>query len=213
MAPYRIVLADDHVLFREGIKSIVGMLPDLCVAGEAGDGLELLRLLGRITPEMVILDLSMPNLQGVDATREIKQLYPGIKVLILTMHKSREHLSRALSAGADGYLLKEDAYDDLSSAIRSIRQGKVFISPLLADEVQDVLVRKCREPGVTGEVLTAREREVLKLVAEGKSSKEVAQLLHISVMTVHNHRANIRKKLDIKKNVDLIKYALDQGYI
>ena len=118
---YQIVLADDHPLFREGIKRVMEAIPDLEVVGEAGDGLELLTLMQGTTPDMLILDITMPNLQGIEAAQEIKRLYPGVKILILTMHKSREHLCRALGAGAEGYLLKENAYADLVSAIETIR--------------------------------------------------------------------------------------------
>ncbi len=213
MCPYRIVLADDHTMLRQGIKKIIGEGADLEVVGEASDGLQLLDLLKKLTPHMVILDISMPNLRGIEATREIKMIYPDMKVLILTMHKSKEYLYHAISSGAEGYLLKEDADTELFSAIKTIRQGGIYISPLLSEELTDDLVQTCRGNGkLPFERLTTREREVLKLIAEGKSNKEIANLLFISVRTVQCHRANIMKKLNLEKTADLVKYSIRKGY-
>jgi DNA-binding NarL/FixJ family response regulator len=186
------------------------------VVGEAGDGLELLRLLRDIHPHLVIMDISMPNLQGLEAIREIKIVNPGVKVLILTMHKDREYLYHALTAGAEGYLLKEDADGELMSAIETLRKGGTFISPLLSAQMADIFVDKLR----AGETLTApkepltlRERQIVKLIAEGKSSKEISELLFISSRTVQHHRANIMRKLNFKKTADLVKYAIQKGYV
>lgn len=214
MPPYRIIIADDHMMFRQGIKRIIEETRDLAVVGEVNDGLELLKLLKTMTPDMVILDISMPNLRGIEATHEIKNTQPSIKVLILTMHKDKEHLFHAISAGAEGYLLKEDADTELFSAIKTIRLGGVYISPLLSVQIADVLLERRSRDGVdaAAESLTIREREVLKLIAEGKSSKEMATLLCISIRTIHHHRANIMKKLKIRKTADLIKYAIRKGY-
>lgn len=213
MQPYQIVLADDHLLFREGVKRIIEAYPELKVVGEVNDGLMLLELLKISPPGIVILDISMPNLQGIEATREIKTLCPEVKVLILTMHKSKEHLYRAISAGAEGYLLKEDAHTDLITAIKTIQAGGTYISPLIGDQMTDIFVEKLRGKleSPTGP-LTNREIQVLQLVAEGKTSKEIADLLFISMMTVQNHRTNIKRKLNIKKNADLVKYAIEKGY-
>jgi DNA-binding NarL/FixJ family response regulator len=159
----------------------------------------------------------MPNLRGLEATREIKILDPGIKVLILSMHKDREYLYHALTAGAEGYLLKEDADGELISAIETLRQGGTFISPLLSTQMADIFVEKFRAGGdpwtAPDELLTVREREIIKLIAEGKSSKEIGGLLFISSRTVQHHRANLMKKLNIKKTADLIKYAIQKGYV
>lgn len=211
---YQVLLADDHMMFRQGIKRIIEETSDLSVVGEVSDGLELLKTLKTIKPDMVILDISMPNLRGIEATHEIKNSHPSVKVLILTMHKDKEHLLHAISAGAEGYLLKEDADTELFSAIKKIRQGGVYISPLLSVQIADVIFEHTAREGsnfVPG-ALTIREREVLKLIAEGKSSKEIASMLCISVRTIHHHRANIMKKLKIKKTADLIKYAIRKGY-
>jgi len=216
MASYSIILADDHALVRQGLRRILEGTDDLEVVGEANDGLELLQLLTHVTPQMVILDIFMPNLRGIEAITEIKTMYPEVKVLILTMHRDKEYLYLALSAGAKGYLLKEDAPKELFAAIAKVRQDKTYISPYFSDQVVDDLVQiGKRDAKVIFEAdpLTPREREVLKLIAEGKSSKEIANLLFISVFTVNNHRANIMEKLNLKKATDLVKYAIRKGYV
>jgi DNA-binding NarL/FixJ family response regulator len=205
--PYTLILADDHAMFRKGVKKILTGVDDLEVIGEAGDGLELLALLKEFSPHMVILDIAMPNLRGLEATREIKQIYPKIKILLLTMHKKREFIEQAMTAGADGYLLKEDADTELLQAIKTIRQGHKFFSSLLSSELADLVKAKSQRAP-----LSHREREVIKLLAEGKSSRETADFLHISVFTVRRHRESIRRKLNLKKMADLIKYAIDHGY-
>jgi DNA-binding NarL/FixJ family response regulator len=214
MSTYRIILADDHAMFRHGIRRIIEEHHDLEILGEASDGLELLQLLKKAAPDMVVLDISMPNLRGIEATREIKVMHPKVKVLILTMHKDKEHLFHAISAGAEGYLLKEDAHPELFNAIRTIRSGEIYISRLLANHVPKSNGKgDNRQPlTVVCEPLTNREREVLKLIAEGKSNKEIAELLFISIRTVQHHRANMMKKLSFKKTADLIKYAIRKEY-
>ncbi len=216
MSPYRIALADDHVLVRQGFKRILEGVGDLEVIGEANDGIELLDLLTRVTPDMVILDIFMPKLRGIEAIHEIRKIHPDVKILILTMHKDKEYLYLSLSAGAKGYLLKEDADKELFSAIEKVRQGKTYISPYFSEEVVDDLVQVGKGDGKAifeGDPLTPREREVLKLIAEGKSSKEIASLLFISVSTVNNHRASIMEKLSLNKATDLVKYAIRKGYV
>jgi len=216
MAPYSIVLADDHALVRQGLRRILEGTDDLEVVGEANDGLELLQLLTHLTPQMVILDIFMPNLRGIEAITEIKTMHPDVKILILTMHRDKEYLYLALSAGAKGYLLKEDAPKELFSAIAKVRQDKTYISPYFSNKVVDDLVQIGKRDAkfiFEMDPLTTREREVLKLVAEGKSSKEIASLLFISVFTVNNHRASIMEKLNLKKATDLVKYAIRKGYV
>jgi DNA-binding NarL/FixJ family response regulator len=216
MGAYSIVLADDHVLVRQGLKRIIEEMPGLEVVGEANDGLELLNLLNHVTPQMVILDIFMPNLRGIEAIHEIKKIHPELKVLILTMHKDKEYLYLSLSAGAKGYLLKEDADKELFHAIDKVRQGKTYISPHFSEEVIDDLVQIGKGEAknlLEGDPLTLREREVLKMIAEGKSSKEIAGVLFISVFTVNNHRASIMDKLNLNKATDLVKYAIRKGYI
>ena len=216
MGAYSIILADDHVLVRQGLKRILEEMPGLEVVGEANDGLELLALLSRRVPDMVILDIFMPNLRGIEAIYEIKKLHRDIKILILTMHTDKEYLYLALSSGAKGYLLKEDADKELFSAIEKVRQGKTYVSPHFSEEVINDLVQIGK--GEAKDVferdpLTPREREVLKMIAEGKSSKEIAGALFISVFTVNNHRASIMEKLNLNKATDLVKYAIRKGYI
>ncbi len=193
-------------------------MKDLEVIAEAGDGLELLNLLRQSTPDMVILDISMPKLRGIEAIYEIKTIRPDVSILMLTMHKDMEYLHLALSAGARGYLLKEDADRDLFSAIEKIRQGKTYISPNLSEELFDDLVQIGSGRGdgkfsLEVDPLTTRERQIVKLIAEGRSSKEIADLLCISARTVDNHRANIMEKLNLKKATDLVKYAIRKRYI
>jgi DNA-binding NarL/FixJ family response regulator len=171
--------------------------------------------LKKTNPNLVILDISMPSLRGLEATREIKIINPEVKVLILTMHKDREYLCHAFSAGAEGYILKEDADSELLAAIETLRKGGTYISPLLSPQLADLFAEQAqpdRKPGIPGEPLTVREREIVKLIAEGKSSREIGRLLFISSRTVQHHRANIMRKLNIKKTADLVKYAIQKGY-
>jgi DNA-binding NarL/FixJ family response regulator len=213
MHPYQIVIADDHLMFRHGIKRIIEESEDLVVVGEASDGLELLDLLKRSTPDMVILDLSMPKLRGLEATAEIKTAYPKVKILILTMHKNKEYLMQALSVRTDGYLLKEDSDTQLIAAIESIRQENIFLSPRLSEDLTSNLIDFIDRTGKPlDETLSIREKEVLTLLSEGKSSKEIAKLLFISTRTVEHHRSSINRKLNIQNIVDLVKYAIREGY-
>src|SRR4030042_6197922 len=215
MSAFQIILADDHLMFRQGLRKILEERADFEVIGEVNCGLELLKLLQELVPDLVILDISMPNLRGIEAVREIKSLCPNVKILILTMHKEREYLYQSVSAGADGYLLKEDADTELFSAIKTIQQGRIYVSPAMADESKDDWARMARgERAIPfGDPLTTRERQVLKLIAEGKSSKEIGDLLFISVRTVERDRANMMDKLGLKKIADLVKHAIQKGYV
>jgi DNA-binding NarL/FixJ family response regulator len=215
MSPYHIILADDHLLMRQGLRRIIEESPDFKVVGEAGDGEELLRLLSGITASMVILDISMPKLGGLEAVSQIKTLYPKVKVLMLTMHREKEYLYQALESGVDGYLLKEDADTELLFAMHKILQGGSHVSGALSKE----LAERWKLPGCgtagssfEGECLTTREKEVLKLLGEGKSCREAADILCISARTVDHHRASIMDKLKLRKTADLIRYAVNKGY-
>jgi DNA-binding NarL/FixJ family response regulator len=214
MSPYRIIIADDHVMFRKGIMSILEKNKDFVVIGEAGDGLELLELLKKVTADMVILDISMPHLRGIEATEEIKMISEDVKVLILSMHKDKEYVRSAISAGAEGYLIKEDADTELFTAIEKIRQDGRYLSPLLLDEITDNLFEMNKKGQLLQEEeqLTTREREVLKLIAEGLSNKDIADRLFVSVRTIEHHRAHIMRKLNIKSTASLVKYAIRKGY-
>lgn len=214
MAQYCIILADDHAMFRQGVRRILEELPGVEVVGEAQDGLALLHLLKSIEPHLIILDISMPNLRGMEAAREIKAIRPKVKILMLTMHKESEYLYHAMKAGVDGFLLKEDADSELLQALEAIRRGKTYISPLLSQQLPDLLSQWRHTGGgdAFDPPLTDREKQILKLIAEGKSSKEIGALLFISDRTAQNHRANIMKKLDLKKVADLVKYAIQKGF-
>jgi DNA-binding NarL/FixJ family response regulator len=213
MSLSHIVIADDHALFRRGLKSLLEEEADLKVIAEAGDGLELLNLLKskKLAPHLVILDISMPNLRGIEAIREIKAINSKVKILIVTMHKDKEYLYEALIAGADGYFLKMDAHSELFAAIDKIRKGKIYVSPHLAEKLEDDWEHIRR--GLGKSILTNREKEVLKLITEGHSNKEIGNVLFVSVHTVERHRANIMKKLNVKKTADLVIYAMKKGYI
>ena len=215
MAGFRIVLADDHVILRHGMKSIIDGVADLLVIGEADDGAALLQLLHTITPDLVILDIAMPKIRGLEAAAEIKSNFPAIKILILTMHKSGQYLHHALAAGVDGYLLKEDAPKEIFQAIETIRAGRKYISPLLSPELTDEMARAYQtgQFKILSDPLTLRERAVLKLIAEGKSNKDVAELLHISLRTVHHHRAALMQKLNIRNTAGIVRYAIEKNYI
>jgi DNA-binding NarL/FixJ family response regulator len=200
---FEILLADDHAIFRKGIRKIIEEIEGVTVCGEANDGLELLELLKTTHPDLIILDISMPNLRGLEATEEVKKLYPGIKVLLLTMHKKKSFVQLGLKAGADGFLLKEDADSELYRAIESLKQGNKYFSPLLSSIMFDLT----QTPPET-EALTRREREILKLLAEGKRSQEIADILFVSIHTVRAHRYNLMKKLKLKSLADLVRYAI-----
>lgn len=204
MESYRIVLADDHVLFRQGLRKIIDGVAGLEVAGEAGDGVELLSLLQRMLPELVILDISMPNLRGIEAIREIRKRHAEVKVLVLTMYK--EYLQQAMAAGADGYLVKEDADRELFTAIEKIRRGRPHISPRLRGEFAE-------EMSPPPEPLSSRETEVLRLIAAGKGNREIAGILCISVRTVEAHRASILGKLSLRNTAELVRFAFEKGYV
>ncbi len=212
---YRIILADDHILVRSGLSRILGEEPNLEIVAEVGDGLELLSALNKIKPDLVILDVSMPNLRGIEAIPEIRRMRPDLKVLILTMHKEEEYLYQAISAGANGYLLKDDAEEELFAAIENITKGKIYISPSLSDQSMQnwARLRRGENDSHVDEVLTVRQREILKLIAEGKTNKEIGDLLCLSVRTVERHRANIMSKLNIRKTAELVQYALRKHYI
>jgi DNA-binding NarL/FixJ family response regulator len=215
MTKRTIVLADDHVLLRQGLRKILDGQSNLEIAGEAGTGPELLELLRKCNPDLILLDISMPNMRGIEAIPEIRRTRPDAKILILTMHKDEEYMFEAISAGANGYMLKEDADKDLFFGIQTVLEGKIYISRFLAEKSRQdwALIRSGKKASPSAEPLTTREREVLKLLAEGKSSKEIGEVLFISPRTVERHRANMMEKLSAKNMVDLVKYAVRKGYI
>lgn len=206
MGPYKILLADDHAMVREGIKRILESDPGLELIGEVGDGRELLDFLKTSLPDLIILDISMPDVTGLEALKKIKADHPQVKVLILTVHKSAETLLLAFSAQVDGYLLKDDVSEDLFNAIQNIRQGKYYISNLLSGQTATLF----RE--ITGKsLLTSRERTVLQFMVQGKTTKQIA-VLSIATATVYVHRTKLKKKLKINTDAGLLAYALQKGY-
>jgi DNA-binding NarL/FixJ family response regulator len=216
VTPYRIVLTDDHALVRQGLKRIIEDTNDLRVTGEADNGEELLTLLTQTPADLVILDISMPGLGGIETIRRVKAMQPHPMILVVTMHAAKQYAFEALSAGASGYLLKEDTDRQLLSAIQKIRQGGIYVSPRLADELMrhwPDAHRRPSGPATAGGRLTAREREVLTLIAKAKSSHEIAEILRISYRTVEHHRANIMAKLDVKRTAELVRYAISRGYL
>jgi len=211
---YDVVLVDDHLMFRLGMKKILETSEDINVVGEASDGHELLSLLNQVSPQMVILDISMPKISGIEVAREIKKTSPHIKVLILTMHNKIEYLQHALSVGAEGYVLKQDAGTELFVAINSLRSGEIYISPSFSQQFRDEFIKGCCDeipPGIDS--LTIRQREVVTLIAEGKNSKEIASILFISTRTVEKHRSQIMGKLKLDSTADIVKYAFNKKYI
>ncbi len=214
MGVCRVVLADDHVLIRHGIKKIIEEEPSYAIIGQVGDGLELLSFIKKICPDVILLDISMPNLRGMEAIGEAGKICPKVKIIMLTMHKSKQYLCHAMAAGADGYVLKEDSDSELLIAIDTVLKGNYFISPVLAKELSNEEIVACRDKkNVPADSLTPRERQILKLVAEGKTSRDIAELLSISTRTVEHHRANLLKKININNTAELIKYAIRKGYI
>jgi DNA-binding NarL/FixJ family response regulator len=213
--PYRIVLADDHAIFREGVKKILDGAEGIVVVGEAADGVQLLEMLTEDAPHLAIIDLSMPKLGGIEATREIKKNHSNVKTLILSMHAREEFLHSCLSAGADGYLLKDDTGVELLSAIEAIRRGDNYFSSCFSEEALDGATASGErvEGGAEPDRLTKREREVLTLIAEGKTSAEAAEILKISRRTVEHHRAGIAKRLGTSNLADQVKYAFRKGYV
>jgi len=211
---YRIVLADDHALIRHGIKNIISQDDRMEIVGEVGNGEELLNTLAGKTVDLLILDISMPKISGIDLTEILKKRYPSMKILILTMHKSKQFLHRAISAGADGYLVKSDSDKEILLAIEKIEQGKTYISPYLADDFTEDVLQAYRDPAASPfKNLTKREKQILSLVVDGYTSKAMAAKLNLSPRTVDHHRANLLKKFDMKNSVDLVNFAIRNGYV
>lgn len=211
---YRILLADDHTLIRRGIRNLISNNPALKVIGEVGDGEELLVFLQTNQPDLLILDISMPKLTGIEAVSKVRKLYPKIKILMLTMHKNKQYFYHAMSAGADGYLMKEDSDEELLLAIKRIQQGKSYISPFLSQDFADDVISAYRNNRNSPfETLTKREREVLNLVVDGHTSKVMAGMLNLSPRTIDHHRANLLKKFDMKNSVDLVNFAVRNGFV
>lgn len=215
MSKTRIILGDDHTLVRHGLRKILEARTNLEVVGEAGDGREVVRQALSVQPDVVILDIGMPLLNGIEATRQIVRRLPGVHVLILSMHSDEAYITQALQAGAKGYLLKDSADTELIDAVSAIAAGKSFFSPAVSSVMLDDYVRRLADKGIVDryESLSEREREIFQLIAEGHSNKETADLLSISPSTVETHRAHIFEKLDVHNTAELVLYAVRRGVI
>ena len=211
----RILLADDHAVMRRGLKLVLEQQQDFEVVGEASDGRAAVNLAESARPDIAVLDITMPNLNGIEAARQIAARQIGVSTIILSMHADESFVLRALKAGARGYLLKESAEGDLINAVRLVSEGKSFFSPTVSRMLVEDYVRQLQDRGVEDsyELLTTRERELLQLIAEGKSNKDIANMLHLSLYTVETHRSNILAKLNLHTVPELILYAVRKGII
>ena len=215
MKKIRVLLADDHTLIRGGLRLTIEQHADLSVVAEAEDGRQAVALAASLKPDVAVLDIGMPNLNGIEAAKQITQGDSRTAVVVLSMHRDETYILRALKAGVRGYLLKDSAESDLVRAIRSVADGKSFFSPSVSKVLLEDYMRKLQRTGAEDsyDLLTPREREILQLVAEGKSNKEIAADLNLSVYTVETHRANIMEKLQLKSLPELILYAVRKGII
>jgi DNA-binding NarL/FixJ family response regulator len=214
MGTLRILLADDHTVVRQGLRKVLEERPDWQVVAEAGDGREAVRLAEQYKPDVAVLDVAMPLLNGIEATRQITKRVRSVRILILSMHSDEAYVTQVLKAGAAGYLLKDSADVDLLQAVSAVSQGKSFFSPPVARLVLEECVRPRSEGPVDRyELLSDREREVFQLIAEGKANKEMAALLFISHSTVETHRAHIMEKLDVHSAAEIVLYAVRRGVI
>lgn len=209
-----VLVADDHTLLRNGIRALVEDQPDITIIGEAEDGREAIRLAHQLRPDVVLMDIAMPLLNGLEATRQIKRDHPEINVLILTMYDHEEYFRQVLEAGASGYLVKRAAASELEHAIRAVSRGEAVLSPSITRLVlEDYLRKENNRPESEPEPLSPREREILQLIAEGKTSREIAEILSLSIKTVQSHRTSLMQKLDLHDRGDLIKYAIQKKII
>jgi len=212
----RVLLAEDHTIVRKGLRSLLDKETGIEVVGEAEDGREAIVKAEELHPDVVVVDIAMPGLNGLEATRQIKKRFSDMKIIILTMHANEEYILQSLKAGASGYLVKKSAPAELISAINAVHKGNSFLSPSISRTVIDEYIRRSKEisEGEEGfEQLTVREREVLQLIAEGRKTREIAELLYISIKTVETHRAHIMNKLDIHSTAELTRYAIRKGII
>jgi DNA-binding NarL/FixJ family response regulator len=215
MTPLRILVADDHTLVRQGLRKILESQPGWVVVGEAGDGRDAVQQTMDLQPDVVIMDIAMPRLNGVEAVQQIERRNPNARVLVLSMYSDEAYVTRAVRAGAAGYLLKDSADVDLIQAVSAVSEGKSFFSPAVARVLLDEYVRQLAERGIADrfDTLSEREREVFQLIAEGHSNKEVATILHISPTTVETHRAHIMEKLDLHSTADIVLCAVRKGIV
>ncbi len=217
MSPIRVLLVDDHTILRDGLRLFLSTQPDMQVVGEAADGCEAIAQVEALQPDVVLMDVAMPRMNGIEATLRIRRQWPSCRVLILSQHNRKEYVQRLLQAGASGYVLKKAGGDVVACAIRAVRDGHVYLGLEVADLVVEDYVRRLSPPDAQAHdpysLLTDREREVLVLVVEGRTTREIAETLMVSAKTVDAHRASIAHKLDLHSQADLIKYAIRQGLI
>jgi two-component system response regulator NreC len=215
MRKLRILLADDHIVMRTGLRALLERQPNLEVVGESDNGRETVALADSLKPDVVVMDVGMPILSGIEATQTIVTQNPTVAVVILSMHADESYVMRALKAGARGYLLKDSAAADLIGAIQAVSQGKSFFSPKVSRILAEDYVRVLKQKGAVDiyDLLTSREREILQLLAEGKTNKEVATALNISPYTVETHRSHILQKLNLHNSAELVLYAVRKGII
>jgi DNA-binding NarL/FixJ family response regulator len=211
MKKIRVLLADDHTIVRKGLRSLLEDEANIQVVGEAEDGREAVRMTQQLLPDVVLMDISMPGLSGLEATRQIKERFPEVNVLVLTRHANEEYVLQILQAGASGYVVKKAAPAELMLAIQAVYRGDSFLSPAISREVIEEYTRRAGANDY--DRLTDREREVLQLIAEGRSNREIAELLHVSMKTVENHRANLMDKLGLRSVAELTRYAIRKGII
>jgi DNA-binding NarL/FixJ family response regulator len=211
----KVLLADDHAVVRTGLRLLLNREPDMQVVAEAAEGREAVRLAEQLTPDVVVLDVAMPNLNGIEAARQITAALPEVAVVILSMHSDETYVLRALKAGARGYVLKDAPEGELISCIRAVHARKAYFSPAISKLLVEDYVRQMRQRDVDDsfELLTGREREILQLLAEGKSNKDVASILNLSLYTVETHRGNLLQKLNLHSVPELILYAVRKGII
>lgn len=207
----RVLIADDHRIFRQGLRSMLENQPEVEVLGEAENGRALIKMARQLEPDMVILDVAMPEMNGIDAAHKLKELGIGTKILALSMHSDSRFVTQMLKAGADGYLLKDCAFNELTDAMQTVLQNRVYLSPGVTDLVVRAYLESSGEDGHNTTALTSREREILQLIAEGKNTLEIAGLLNISGKTVDTHRRQIMRKLDLHSVAELTKYAIREG--
>ena len=211
----RIVIAEDHTILREGLKSLLSSNPDFEIIGEAEDGREAIRCVEKFKPDLILMDLSMPRINGLDAIKEIKKRFSETKILVLTVHKTEEYILASLKSGADGYILKDSTHAELVLAVKNVLSGKHYISPGISEKVIEGYLegKKNLKRKSSWETLTQREREILKLIAEGYKNKEIGDYLCISPKTVEKHRANLMEKLDLHNVQALTTFAIEKGLV